>query len=198
MADTGTKGILIDLLRHPPIAGFEPIVSDAFKKKYGKDMHSLNLYRDPLVQEHLSSYFRLFLVDLRKAVGKDLEISVRSSGPDQFALRGKEWIEEGLINSIIDGNWYSGNGPRPTIDATVAAVGKKGRAYAIIETGDVDPLKNWAKRPGTLSVEAIEAFTNVYRGKKLAGFGLYESTVFTYAPELRRAVRAAGWRFTTE
>lgn len=198
MADTGTKGILIDLLRHPPIAGYEPIVSDAFKKKYGKDMQTLDLYHDPLVQEHLASYFRLFLVDLRKAVGKDLEISVRSSGPDKYALRGKEWIEEGLINTIIDGHWYSGAAPRPTIAATVAAVGKKGKAYAIVDPLDVDPKKGFARRPGYLSAEAIDAFAKEYSGKKLAGWGLYESTLFVYAPELRRAVRAAGWGFAKE
>src|SRR5207249_3289700 len=115
--------------------------------------------------------FRLFLVDLRKAVGKEIEISVRSSGPDKYALRGKEWIEEGLIDSIIDGHWYSGNGPRPTIAATVAAAGKRGHAYAIIEPSDVDPKSNWARRPGTLSAEAIAAFATHYSGKKLTGMG---------------------------
>jgi len=195
IADTGTKGILIDLLRHPPIAGFEPIVSEAFKKKYGMDMETRDLYHDPLVQEHLSQYFRLFLVDLRKAVGKNIEISVRSSGPEKYALRGKEWIEAGLINSIIDGNWYSGNGPRPTIAATVAACGKQGNAYAIVEPSDVDPAKGWARRPGTLSPEAIAAFSKHYSGKNVTGIGVYESTVFTYSPELRRAIRAAGWSF---
>jgi hypothetical protein len=196
MADTGVRGILIDLLRHPPIAGYEPIVSTAFKKKYGMDMETRDLYHDPLVQEHLSQYLRQFLVDLRKAIGKDLEISVRSSGPDKYALRGKEWIEEGLIDSLIDGQWYSGNGPRPTIAATVAAASKRGHAYAIIEPWDVDPKKGWTKRPGTLSPEALAALAAHYRGKGLSGIGLYESTVFTYVPDLRRAVRAAGWSFS--
>jgi hypothetical protein len=198
LADSGTRGILIDLLRHPPIAGYEPIVSAAFKKKYGSDMETRDLYHDPLVQEHLAQYFRLFLVDLRKAVGKDIEISVRSSGPDKYALRGKEWIDEGLINTIIDGHWYSGTGPRPTIAATVSAVGKRGHAYAIVDPLDVDPKKGWGRRPGTLSPQAIDAFAKHYSGKKLDGFGLYESTVFTYSPELRRAVRAAGWAFSKE
>ena len=197
LADTGTRGILIDLLRHPPIAGYEPIVSKAFKEKYGTDMETHDLYHDPQVQEHLSQYFRMFLVDLRKAVGRDIEISVRSSGPDKFALRGKQWIEEGLINTIIDGNWYSGNGPRPTIAATVAAAGKIGNAYAVIEPGDVDP-KTWAKRSGTLSAEAIASFARTYSGKGVKGIGVYESTVFTYDPELRRAIRAAGWNFSKE
>src|SRR5262249_40944584 len=77
LASTGTKGILLDLLRHPPIAGYEKVVSDAFKKKYGSDMEERDVYHDPLVQEHLAGYLRLFLVDLRKAVGPDVEIAVR-------------------------------------------------------------------------------------------------------------------------
>ena len=140
IASTGTKGILMDMLRHPPIAGYEPIVSEAFKKKYGKDMEPLDLYKDPLIQEHFSEYLRAFLVELRQAVGQDIEIAVRCRGPEAFGLRGKEFIEAGLINTIVDAHWYSGNGPRPTIDATVAAVGTKGKAMAGADHfDDVDP-----------------------------------------------------------
>jgi hypothetical protein len=195
IASTGTKGILIDLLRHPPIAGYEPIVADAFKKKYGTDMEERDVYHDPLVQEHLAQYFRQFLVELRREIGKDIEISVRSSGPSKYALRGKEWIAEGLINAVVDGHWYSGNGPRPTIDETVAAAGKHGKAMAVAETFDVDPKKGWARRPGDLSAEAILALARQYSGRGVASFGLYESTVFTWYPELRLAVRQAGWEY---
>lgn len=195
LASTGTRGILIDLLRHPPIAGYEPIVTEAFKKKYGMDMEDRDVYRDPLVQEHLSEYLRLFLVDLRKALGKEIEIGVRSSGPNQFSLRGKEWVAAGLIDTIIDGNWYSGNGPRPTIGATVEAAGTRGQAFAIAESSDVDPKQGWRKREGDLSAEAILALSHFYSGKGVAHFGLYESTIFTYYPELRRAVRDAGWSY---
>jgi hypothetical protein len=195
IADTGTRGILIDLLRHPPIAGYEPIVSEAFKKKYGTDMEERDVYHDPLVQEHLGQYLRLFLVDLRKAVGKDVQIAVRSSGPDKYALRGREWIAEGLIDAIMDGNWYSGNGPRPTIDATVQAAGTRGRALAVAETLDVDPKKGWGRRPGWLGPDAILALAGQYSGRGVASFGLYESTLFTYYPDLRRAIREAGWAY---
>jgi hypothetical protein len=195
LASTGTRGILIDLLRHPPIAGYEPIVSEAFKKKYGKDMEEFELFHDPLVQEFLSEYLRLFLVDLRKAIGKDVKICVRSSGPDKYALRGKEWIADGLIDAIMDGHWYSGNGPRATIDATVAAVGDRGEALAIAETLDVDPNKGWARREGNLSTEAITALAKHYSGRGVSHFGIYESTVFTWDPELRRAIRLAGWNY---
>jgi hypothetical protein len=195
IARSGTLGILIDLLRHPPIAGYEPIVTEAFKKKYGMDMETRDLYRDPLVQEHLSEYLRLFLVDLRKAVGNDIEIGIRTSGPDGFAVRGKEWIAQGLVNTLIDGNWYSGNGPRPTIGETVNAVGSKGHAFAIAESNDVDPKNGWRARAGTLSAEANLALSQHYSGKGVERFGLYETTLFTYYPDLRRAVRLAGWRY---
>jgi hypothetical protein len=195
LASTGTRGIMIDLLRHPPIAGYETVVTEAFKKKYGMEMETRDLYHDPLVQEHLSEYLRLFLVDLRKEIGKDIEISMRCSGPSKYALRGKEWVAEGLINTIVDGNWYSGNGPRPTIDETVKACGEKGKAMAIAEPSDVDPDKGWARRPGDLSAESLLALGKAYSGRGVARFGVYESTIFTYYPDLRRAVRQAGWEF---
>lgn len=193
LASTGTKGIMIDLLRHPPIAGYEPIVTEAFQQKYGKDMRELDVFSDPLVNEHLSGYLRTFLVDLRKEIGKDIEISVRSRGPDGFALRGKEWIAEGLIDSIVDGNWYSGNGPRSTVGATVEAAGTRGHAYAVIEPWDVDPTKGWNRRMGRIAPETIDALAKAYTGKGLTGIGVYESTEFEWIPELRHAIRRAGW-----
>jgi hypothetical protein len=195
LASTGTKGIMIDMLRHPPIAGYEKIVTEAFKKKYGQDMEPLNIYKDPQVQEHLAEYYRLFLVELREAIGPKIEISVRCSGPSAYALKGKEWIEAGLINTIVDGHWYSGNGIRPTIDATVAAVGTKGRALAAAEVNDVDPAQNFKSLPGVLSPQAITALAKGYGGRGVSNFGIYESTLFVWAPDTRRAIREAGWNF---
>ena len=196
IASTGTKGIMMDMLRHPPIAGFEPIVSEAFKKKYGKEMETLDLYKDPRIQELFSEYLRAFLVELRQAVGNEIEISVRCRGPEAFGLRGKEFIEAGLINTIVDANWYSGNGPRPTIDETVAAAGTKGRAMAGADHfDDVDPKNNWARRKGFLSPEAVEALAKAYSGRGVASFGVYESTLHVWNPEARHAIRAAGWNY---
>jgi hypothetical protein len=196
LASTGTRGIMIDMLRHPPIVGYEPITSDAFKKKYGKQMEPLSLYRDPEVLEHAASYLRLFLVELRQAIGPDIEISVRTSGPNGFGLRAKEFIDEGLINTIVDGHWYSGNGPRPTIDASVAAAGTKGKAFAAAESSDVNPAKNWQPRKNTpLSADAITALARAYSGRGVARFGIYESTIFTWFPDVRRAIRAAAWEY---
>ncbi|MEX0586801.1 MAG: hypothetical protein WD176_09160, partial [Pirellulales bacterium] len=139
--------------------------------------------------------FRLFLVEMRQAIGSDIEVSVRSSGPSRFALRGKEWIEAGLIDTLVDGHWYSGNGPRPTIDATVEAVGTRGRALAAAEITNVDPQQNWQPRKGILSPEAIGALAESYSGRGVANFGLYESTAHTWYPDARRAIRAAGWKY---
>lgn len=196
IVSAGTKGILLDMLRHPPIAGFEPIVSESFKKKYGKDMEPLDLYKDPQIQEHFSGYLRAFLIELRQAVGNDIEIAVRCRGPEAFGLRGKEFIDAGLINTIVDAHWYSGNGPRPTIDATVAAAGTKGKAMASADHfDDVDPKNNWARRKGFLSPEAVEALAQAYSGRGVASFGVYESTLHVWNPDARRAIRAAGWNY---
>lgn len=196
IASTGTKGIMLDMLRHPPIAGYEPIVADAFKMRFGKDMEPRDLYKDPQIQELFSGYLRALLVELRQAVGNDIEIAVRCSGPDNFGLRGKEFIEAGLINTIVDAHWYSGNGPRPTIDATVAAVGTKGKAMAGADHfDDADPAQNWKRRPGFLSPGTVEALAKAYSGRGVASFGLYESTLHVWSPEARRAIRAAGWNY---
>jgi hypothetical protein len=95
----------------------------------------------------------------------------------------------------VDGNWYSGNGPRPTITETVEAAGRRGKAYAIAETFDVDPKHYWQKRKGILSAAAIRALAEHYSGTGVAGFGIYESTMFTWYPDLRRAIRTAGWSY---
>ncbi len=195
IASTGTPGIMIDLLRHPPLAGYEPISSEAFKKKYGTDMEELDLFKDPRCMEHLAGYLEAFLVDLRKEIGPKIEISVRSRGPEEFGLRGKQWIESGLINTIVDGNYYSGNGPRPTIEATIAAAGARGHAMAVAESNDVDPQNKWKVREGTLSSEAITALAKQYSEKGADSFGLYESTYFTWRPDARRTIREAGWNY---
>ena len=197
IAATGTRGIMIDLLRHPPIAGYEPIVSDAFRKKHGTDMELRDIVHDPLVQAHLSQYLELFLKALRKEIGDEIEISVRCSGPSNYALRGKEWIAAGLIDTIVDGNWQSGNVVRPTIGDTVQAVGARGKAFAVSEAFDFVPDERGRLQPEnvTLRPARIIELARRYSGRGVARFGLYESTVFTSDPEHRRAIRAAGWLF---
>ena len=100
-----------------------------------------------------------------------------------------------MINTIVDGNWYSGNGPRSTIDDTAEAVRTRGQALAVAEVSDVDPKDNWNRREGYLSAEAISALAEHYSGRGVAAFGLYESTVFTWRPDIRQAIRAAGWAY---
>jgi hypothetical protein len=195
LASTGTPGIMIDLLRHPPLAGYEPISSEAFKRKYGTDMEELDLFKDPRCTEHLAGYLEAFLTELRREIGPKIEISVRSAGPENFGLRGKKWIESGLINTIVDGNYYSGNGPRASIDATIAAAGIRGLATAVAESKDVDSQNKWKEREGTLSAEAITALAKHYSEKGADSFGLYESTLFTWCPDVRRAIREAGWNY---
>ena len=137
----------------------------------------------------------IFITELRHEIGSKIELSVRSRGPEEFGLRGKKWIASGLINAIVDGNYYSGNGPRPTIEETIAAAGKRGWAFAVAEAADADPNAKWKEREGSLSAEAITALAKHYSEKGADGFGIYESTLFTLRPDVRRAIRAAGWNF---
>ncbi len=152
------------------------------------------LLKHPQMVEHQADLLELFLRDVRKELGPKIEIGVRSRGPDAFGLRGKAMIDGGLVNTIIDGNWYSGNRPRSTIDATIAACGDNGRALAVAEFENIDPT-TYARKPGTFDAEAIAAFARHYIQKKVHRFGLYESTIFVWRPELRRAIRKAGWDF---
>jgi hypothetical protein len=202
LASTGTPGILLDLLRHPPLAGFEPVSAEQFRKKYGFEMASLLkeggdpkglLLKHPQLVDHLADLFELFLRELRQEIGNDIEISVRSRGPDAFGLRGKEMVDAGLVDTIIDGNWYTRNILRP-IETTLAAVGDKGRAFAIAEFENVDPATQ-ARKSGTFDAEAILAYARHYSEKRVHQFGLYESNIFVWRPELRRAIRRAGWEF---
>jgi hypothetical protein len=143
----------------------------------------------------MSGYLRAFLVALRKAIGDSIEISVRTCGPDGFGLRGKEWIEAGLIDTIVDGQWPHGNKPRSTIDATVAAAASRGKAMAAADYFDAEAKNDWAPRPGPVLAETIAALAQAYSGRGVSSFGLYESTVFTWCPDLRRAIREAGRNF---
>jgi len=77
--------------------------------------------------------------------------------------------------------------------SSVEAAGNKGKAYAIADPGNVDPDKGFARLPGTLSPKAIQALASQYSGKGVSRFGLYESTEFTFYPELRHSIRAAAW-----
>ena len=63
------------------------------------------------------------------------------------------------------------------------------------EPTDVDPQANWRPLKGHLSPAAIEALAKAYSGRGVAAFGLYESTIHTWNPETRRAIRAAGWNY---
>ena len=46
-----------------------------------------------------------------------------------------------------------------------------------------------------LSPKGIEGLAKAYSGRGVATFGLYESTLHTWSPDARRAIRAAGWSY---
>ena len=198
IASTGTPGILIDLLRWPPIAGYDPIVLESFRKKYGEDMRRRHITRDRLVHEHLSQYLRQFLVELRKEIGDEITISIRCDGPDKFGFKGRAWIREGLINNIFNSG-SGGSTPRSSIGASLAAAGDRGRVFSVAgANADVNPLKVTQARKGYLSSEGLKALVRHYSGRGISGVGIYESSISVRFPEIRRAIRAAGWTYAPD
>ena len=56
-------------------------------------------------------------------------------------------------------------------------------------------LKDLKSNDDTVRYEAITALAKHYSDKGADGFGLYESTLFTWCPDVRRTIREAGWNY---
>jgi hypothetical protein len=135
------------------------------------------------------------LKELRQAVGPNVEISVRSRNADGFALDGEKFVRAGLVDTILDSSYLGGVAlPRPEIEKTLAAVGTRGRAFAVTEPFDVDPT-TWKPKPGGLEAPGLLALAKLYREKKVHGFGVYETASFLFDPARARAVRQASREF---
>jgi hypothetical protein len=184
IAGTGVGGILLDWLRHPPAVGYEPEVQESFRKRYGADMAALP-ESDPRIGAHHSEYVKLFLRDLRAAL-PGIEISARIRNMNEFGLDASAWVREGLVDTIVEGNWYTPNRPRDVEKGVLSVTGGTPvRAYVVAETSDWNTpvaTRRW------FSAEEILEHARVYRSKGIGRFGLYESTIFLWYPELRRAI----------
>jgi hypothetical protein len=188
IATTGVKGILLDWLRHPPAVGYEDEVRASFAAKYGVDMKQVP-GDDPRIHEHHSSYIVSFLRDMRQAL-PGIEISARIRNMREFGLDAPTWVREGLVDTIVEGNWNSSNRPRLVEQGVLAVTqGTPVKSYVIAETSDWAepvPTRTW------LSADEIVAYSRIYRDKGVNRFGLYESTMFLWYPHARRAIWKAG------
>jgi hypothetical protein len=188
IASTGVGGVLLDWLRHPPAVGYEDEVVSSFKERYGVDMKSLP-ESDPRIHEHHSGYILAFMRDLRKAL-PGLEISARIRNMNEFGLDAAAWVREGLVDTIVEGNWNSTNQPRDVERGVLAVTsGTSTKPYVIAETSDWGeplPTRTW------FSADDIVRYARIYRDKGIARFGLYESTIFLWYPHVRRAIWEAG------
>jgi hypothetical protein len=188
IARTGVRGILLDWLRHPPAVGYEEEVQKSFKAAHGADMKSVP-ESDPRISAHHSRYILLFLRDLRRSV-PGLELTARIRNMNEFGLDAAAWIREGLVDSIMEGNWYSGNEPRDVERGVLSITRGTGvKGYVIAESDDwLIPAET---RP-LLSAEQIVSYARGYRRTGIDRFGLYESTIFLWYPHVRRAIWEAG------
>ena len=95
LASTGTRGIMIDLLRHPPIAGYEPIVTEAFRQKYGKDMEPLDVYHDPQVRSISPAIFGSSSRSCARRSATRSRSPCAAPDPNNFALRARSGSRRG-------------------------------------------------------------------------------------------------------
>ena len=142
---------------------------------------------DPRIGEHHSGYINRFLREVRKAL-PGIEISARIRNMNEFGLDAAAWVREGLVDTIIEGNWYTPNRPRDVEKGVLAVTrGTPVRAYVVAETetpGWTTPVeqRRW------FSAADILDYARVYREKGIGRFGLYESTIFLWYPDMRRAI----------
>lgn len=204
LVDAGAEGLLLDLLRHPPICNLETPVTDRLKNKHGVDIWSVLkpkedfrtfLNSDPRGLAVQREFFEDFLKELRAAVGPKIEISVRARTGTSLALDGPKFVADGLVDTILDSGYLdTAAAPRSKIQQTLAAVGTKGRAFAVAAPFNADPV-TWKGKPGGLEAPGLLALAKLYREQKVHGFGVYESVSFLFDPDRARAIRQASREF---
>lgn len=121
-AKYGVDGLYIDFNRKCPVIGWEDIVVDEFKDKYGKDPKTLSSSElRPLWMEHACSYLTQFLRDLKSEFLRefpDKKIPIAGQVPGGWSLAGHPncmldamdpvtWAKEGLIDMVSLGEWTS-------------------------------------------------------------------------------------------
>jgi len=171
------------------------IVTYAFRKKYAKHENPRLLSR-PARPEHLSQYLKLFLVELRREVGNDMDIRFRLLRTRaDYALRGRNGCR-GAPDTIKRRNWYSGNAPVRPSTATVDAAGSVAMPWPSPIEATSDRKKAGAPYPALFSAERQHACpTYSAEGRTLSD---YETTLFTWQPEMRQPFGLAGLDFLSQ
>ena len=118
MVRKGVGGLMLDLLRHPPLAGYEPPLIEGYKKLYGIDPRTIKT-EDTVAYAQWTSYrarnsFTQFVIELSeelKRLGLSVPIGIRCSlGPMDWnrkqGMDVKDLVHRGLVKEICLMNGY--------------------------------------------------------------------------------------------
>jgi hypothetical protein len=112
VASYGVRGVCIDVLRHPPVAEYEPILVDAFIARTGQDPRQMPGDGSMEWLKFRCEAFTQFLRDCRAAIadqrspdGRPLQLIVRTLDQPwrnlQCGCDVEAWVDEGLVDGLI-------------------------------------------------------------------------------------------------
>jgi hypothetical protein len=188
IAGYGMDGILIDILRHPPMALFDAPLVEAYQRRTGRDPRTMENDGDESWLRFRCEPFNQFLRETREALdkqaGRRYPLWIRTM--DQpfrnlvAACDVETWLAEGLVDGIIFGpHIATGDNYPDAIDLQSYLKLAKGKAQVF---GQV-----WRMGAAT-QAEALAA--DLYR-QGVDGVALYESNLTVTLTALRERL----WRF---
>lgn len=99
-------GVDLDFCRYPYILGYEPILTDAYKARYGIDpKQEVTVEGIQRWNQFKADVITQFLRDIREQLsGKKISIRIPCKGYFEYGFDPAKWISEGLIDVLIPAN----------------------------------------------------------------------------------------------
>ena len=188
IAGYGMDGILVDILRHPPMAQYDEPLVEAYQRQTGRDPRKMENDGDEQWLRFRSEPFTQFLRETREALDAQAKrrypLWIRTMDQPfrnlQCACDVETWLAEGLVDGIIFGpHTATGDNYPDSIDLQTYLKLAKGKAQVF---GQV-----W-RMGSAIHAEALAA--DLYR-QGVDGVALYESNLTVTLASLRERL----WRF---
>ena len=200
--DSGVDGIDVRISAHGSLTnesseyGYNKIIVDEFKQKYGKAPDASDTDMSLLAElrgEHFTSFIRETSKSIRSAGGK-MQVHVHTEAfrrnpchgqmmgfPDNIRFDWKSWVTEGLLDGVtFRTSWFEGLEDRPEnppfrsrlVNALDDPYAKESLA-TLVNAGIPAYLNRYFQR-SVGDEEYLADLENVYLDERFAGFDLYE------------------------
>ncbi|MBT3377174.1 MAG: family 10 glycosylhydrolase, partial [Lentisphaerae bacterium] len=195
MVRKGVDGLMLDLLRHPPLAGYEPPLVDGYMKVHGVDARKVkrsdsaefarwSAYR----ARHSFTQFVIELADELKRIGKPVPIGLRCSlAPFAWnrdnGMDVEDLVERGLVKELCLMNGYLS---RPNLLHQPHEMAAVGEPYFRLIRGR--PVKLICGLHGRGPAETL-THARFAHDAGFDGVAIYESDVYATQPAYVQAYR---------